>query len=248
MLTKAESPDAAIDETNLSHSLSLELERHALIAPEGTAPASLSSGVLRVGPLAIPAESGGASLSADYDFRTSTLDMQSVFHEVHVSKFWSGSPPTATVLLHGTLDSLTRKVDASNLAAGLAAEAIARESERIGAFEADMRERAAFNRRLKAWRFLDRRDAEIAAYEAEQERLKTEEEHKRLAAEYLRASEEFARSHDSGIDALVRGIGLPPPVPPLDTSHLLHGAGARAVPIPSQEQPASIQIREQRRE
>ncbi len=54
------------------------------------------------------------------------------------------------------------------LAAGLAAEAIARESDRIENFEADVRERAMFNRKRKAEEFMARREAEIAAYLAGQ--------------------------------------------------------------------------------
>ena len=42
------------------------------------------------------------------------------------------------------------------------------------------RERAYFNRRLKAEQFLARREAEIQAFKAEQERLKFEAERKRV--------------------------------------------------------------------
>jgi hypothetical protein len=80
-------------------------------------------------------------------------------------------------------------VEATLLAAGLAAEAVARESDRIANFEADMRERAMFNRKYKADRFLARREAEIDAFEADQERL-------RLMDEYRKAYEAWAASHD----------------------------------------------------
>jgi hypothetical protein len=74
----------------------------------------------------------------------------------------------------------------------LAAEAVARESDRIANFEADVRERAAFNRRLKAERFLARREAEIAAFEDEAER-------KRLMDHYLEPYSAWAESRREGL-------------------------------------------------
>ena len=77
------------------------------------------------------------------------------------------------------------------MSAGLATEAIARESERIENFEADVRERAAFNRRLKAERFLARRAAEIAAFEAAEER-------RRLMESWLGPYTEWGASRAEG--------------------------------------------------
>ena len=48
------------------------------------------------------------------------------------------------------------EIDVSPLSAGLATQAIARESDRIAALDADIRERAFFNRRLKGEQFMDR--------------------------------------------------------------------------------------------
>jgi len=50
--------------------------------------------------------------------------------------------------------------------------------------------RAYFNRRLKAERFLARREAEIEAFKAEQERLKFEAERKRVEDALLKESED----------------------------------------------------------
>jgi len=58
---------------------------------------------------------------------------------------------------------------------------------RIAALEADIRERAFFNRRLKGERFMDRRAAEIEDWRVEQARLKGLAEH--LAAEKEAAAE-----------------------------------------------------------
>ncbi len=81
------------------------------------------------------------------------------------------------------------------LAAGLASEAIARESDRIENFEADVRERAMFNRKRKADAFMTRRDAEIAAFLDAQARRK-------LMNHYLGPYSEWAAAH-----------GAPPPPP-----------------------------------
>ena len=79
----------------------------------------------------------------------------------------------------GSVDASARQIDATAFAAGLAAQTIARESDRIAALEADIRERAAFNRRLKAEQFMRLREAELAAYEADQARIKSEQDRKR---------------------------------------------------------------------
>ncbi len=107
------------------------------------------------------------------------------------------------------LDAPKRRIDVAALAAGLATQAIARESDRIATLEADIRERAFFNRRLKGERFLDRRNAEIEDWRAEQERLKGLAEHlaaqraeeARLAAEKAaaeKAAAERARGREGG--------------------------------------------------
>ena len=105
-------------------------------------------------------------------------------------KFWSGPPPSASVTVDDALDAPKRRIDAAGLAAGLATQAIARESDRIANLEADIRERAFFNRRLRGERFLDRRKEEIEDWRAEQERLTglsqhlaEQREEERLAAE-----------------------------------------------------------------
>ena len=72
-----------------------------------------------------------------------------------------------------------REIDDAMLVAGLAAQAIARESDRIATLEADLRERAYFNRVSKAEQFMARREAEIAEFDA-QARLKFEADRDRV--------------------------------------------------------------------
>jgi hypothetical protein len=115
------------------------------------------------------------------------LSTETTLIDDKTGRFWSGAPPTIEAVARGPLDGLARKIDVSLLSAGLATEAIARESERIANFEADVRERAAFNRRLKAEKFMARRAAEIAAFEAAEER-------KRLMGVYLAPYSEWGAS------------------------------------------------------
>jgi hypothetical protein len=190
VMTKTETPDAPIDETNIAHALSLELDRQPLALPDIAATAILNSGVLRVGPVRLAEPTGSALATGDFDVRSLSLAIRTVFEEARSGKFWTGPPPSLTVFLRGGLDGLQRNVDASNLAAGLAAQAIARESDRIAALEADLRERAYFNRRMKAEQFLSRREAEIEAFKVEQERLKFEAERKRVEDALLKESED----------------------------------------------------------
>ena len=174
VMAKAENPDMLIDETNLVHTLGLELDKQSLQTPDLTLGATIGSGVLRLGAVKLDAPSGQVATSAEFDIKTFGLDLRSVFTEAKGGKFWSGPPPSATVVVHSALDSPSRRIDASLLAAGLAAQAIARESDRIASLEADLRERAFFNRRLKADRFEARREAELAAFATEQARARGE--------------------------------------------------------------------------
>ncbi len=82
--------------------------------------------------------------------------------------------------------ALTRSVNADGLVAALAERAIAREVERNAALEADIRERAFFNRRLRMDRRHDeeKRAAEEAARrEQEEARRRASEDSKRRAPE-----------------------------------------------------------------
>ena len=82
--------------------------------------------------------------------------------------------------MRGPLAAPVRRIDDAALVAGLSSQAIARESDHIAAVEADIRERAFFNRVIKTEQYLDMRDREVKAYRAEQARLKVEADRKRV--------------------------------------------------------------------
>lgn len=194
VVSATEASDAPIDETNITHALTLELDRQPLALPDGATPAVLNSGVLRAGPIDVPEPSGRALATGEFDLKAFTLETRVIVEEAHADKFWTGPPPAVTVTSRGGLDAPVRKVDAALLSAGLSARAVARESDRIASLEADIRERAYFNRRLKGERFLASREAEVAAYHLEQARLKFEAERKRVEDSLLEANGERMRA------------------------------------------------------
>ena len=139
---------------------------------------SLSAGILKLGPIVAANPRVEAKLDASLDLARLTVATRlALTGSTAGLKFWSGPPPTATATVEDALGAPKRHLDVAALSAGLATQAIARESERIASLEADIRERAFFNRRLKGERLLDRRAAEVQDWQVEQERLKGLAEH-----------------------------------------------------------------------
>jgi AsmA family len=190
VVAKAQTPDAPLDETNIAFAFGAELSRAPLPIPDGSAPIALSAGVMKVGPIKISGRRVDGDLSADLDLRQLTVMTRlALASSASGLKFWSGPPPSATVVVDNALEAPRRELDVSSLSAGLAAQAIARETDRIATMEADIRERAFFNRRLKGERFMDRRQQEIQDFEVEQARLKGLAEHLRAMEEAEKAAE-----------------------------------------------------------
>jgi AsmA family len=182
VVAKAQTADAPLDETNVAYSFGNELSKAPLPIPDGPTPVALTSGTIKFGPIVITRPHGQATVSAGLDLRRMALESRIALTASAADlKFWSGPPPGATVTVDDALETQKRRVDVSSLSAGLATQAIARETERIAALEADIRERAFFNRRLKGERLMDRRAQEVQDWQVEQARLKGLAQH--LAAE-----------------------------------------------------------------
>jgi hypothetical protein len=223
VLAKVQTPDALIDETNVTHALGLEFDRQAMSLPDGTAPAVINAGVVHIGPLDIPARGGRASTSADFDLRSQEVTIRAAFSQSEGGRFWSGPPPSVAVAVTGSLDAPSRQIDASGFVAGLAAQAIAREGDRIAMLEADIRERAYFNRRMKAERFMRQRDAELAAFAADQERIKSEADRKRVEDELARPPD--AKQKTNTAPASNAGLASPAVVAPGPKADQIDPAG-----------------------
>ncbi len=244
VVARTEAPEAQLDETNIAYALGQELDKAPLKIPDGAAPLSLSAGTIKFGPLPIARPHGDATLSASFDLSTLSLETSLlVTSPIADLKFWSGPPPSATVTVQDALSAPKRRLDVAGLAAGLATQAIARETDRIANLDADIRERAFFNRRLKGERFMERRRAEVQDWIAEQarlkgvaERLETERAEavkdaaeKKAAARSSadkaatekaaeRAAEEKAAAARSAAQKLEAGKAFPPPELPPDLS------------------------------
>ncbi len=190
VVAKAQTPDAPLDETNIAFAFGNELNRAPLAIADGSAPLSLSAGVAKIGPIKIPQAQGDQALNVDFDLRTLTTQARFTLTSSSSNlKFWSGPPPSAAVTIDDALESPKRQIDISSLSAALAAQAIARETERISALEADIRERAFFNRRLKGERLMDRRQQEIQDWEVEQARMKGQAERLRFLQDAEKAAD-----------------------------------------------------------
>ena len=202
VVAKAQTPDAPLDETNIAFAFSNELNRAPLAIPDGSTPLSLSAGVMKIGPIKIPEGQGGEALSADLDLRTLTTQARfTLTSSASDLKFWSGAAPSAAVTIDNALEAPKRQIDISTLSAALAAQAIARETDRISTMEADIRERAFFNRRLKGERLMDRRQQEIQDWEVEQARLKGQAEHLRSLEEAEKAADAEAAKRAAEVAA-----------------------------------------------
>ncbi len=211
-LVRTQAPDARIDETNVTHDLGIDFDKQAMSIPDGATPVAMNGGVIHIGPLRLSStQSSQAVASADFDLRSRDLGIHATFTEANGGKFWSGPPPSVAVTVSGPVDAPARQIDASAFVAGLSAQAIARESDRIASLEADIRERAAFNRRLKAERFMREREEEEQAYEAEQARLKSEQDRKRVEDELLKANE---LRQDKPAAPVAPSPPVSPPLPP----------------------------------
>ena len=210
----------------------------------------LSAGAIKLGPLAIARPRAAGSFSASLDLTTLALETRLALTAPSAGlKFWSGPPPSATITVHDALEAPKRRVDVAALSAGLATQAIGRESDRIAALEADIRERAFFNRRLKGERFMDKRAAEIEDWRAEHARLKGLAEHleaeraqaERAAAEKAaaekaaadKAAAEKAAAKAAAEVANEKAVAIKPQLPPDLPADVAPGADQGGIAVPA---------------
>ena len=193
VVARAEADSMTADERAVASAFARDFERGALSLGEARFDALIASGVLRAQTARAPAAEADADVSAGglFDLRTgrgeTVVDMQARA----APKGWSGPAPRVRIVWSGAADKPARMIDASALSSALTARALVREGARIAALEADIRERAAFNRRLKAQDWLRQRAAEIDAFHREEARLA--EEAARREDERLRAEADSRR-------------------------------------------------------
>ena len=250
VVARAQAPGAQLDETNIAYEFGKALDTGPLPIPDGSTPVLLSAGAIKLGPLAIARPRAAGSFSASLDLTTLALETRLALTAPSAGlKFWSGPPPSATITVHDALEAPKRRVDVAALSAGLATQAIGRESDRIAALEADIRERAFFNRRLKGERFMDKRAAEIEDWRAEHARLKGLAEHleaeraqaERAAAEKAaaekaaadKAAAEKAAAKAAAEVANEKAVAIKPQLPPDLPADVAPGADQGGIAVPA---------------
>lgn len=150
VIDAAEAEKIVAAEQSVTSALASELDRAALTAASWRAPVTLAAGALRLGQTGLTELPARVEVSAAFDLRGFAFEMRAAVAALAAPKYWTGGPPQAAIVWKGVWPLLERQVDAAALVNGLAAAAIQRDSERLAAMDADIRERAYFNRRLKA--------------------------------------------------------------------------------------------------
>lgn len=175
--------DASESETaRLQDRLNAALDRDAWALGEVTLPFTLAGGLIRLQPFSFDRNGLRAEASGIVDLRALNADLRLGLKPLGaLPKGWPGDAPQIGIAWRGPLTALRRESDVSALSNTVAARALAREIERVEAFEADARERAAHARRLRAEREMHENERKLGEF------LKAEEE--RRIAEQKRAEE-----------------------------------------------------------
>ena len=165
-------------------------------------PFTLAGGLARLQPVVFERDGLRTEVGGIVDIRALSADLRLALKPLGaLPKGWPGDAPQIAVAWRGPLSELRRESDVNALANTVAARALAREIERVEAFEADARERAWFSRRLRAERemrenerrlgeFLKAEEEKRLADERRQEELRKAEEARRLAEEAKRLADE----------------------------------------------------------
>lgn len=178
VLALADAHKLTVEEGEMKRTLARELDRGATSIADQAYDLTAAAGTVRLNPVA-----SDGPMKLGLDLRNLTLDQRLVQTIAASPKDWEGSLPHMEVTFKGPVAAPARDVEAGNFINGIAAREIARDTARIAALDADIRERAAFNRRLKA-------DRQSRQNEISLQRFLDEEEARRKAEEARRVAEE----------------------------------------------------------
>lgn len=193
------------DASRLRDRLGEALDRDSWALGDVTLPFTLAGGLIRLQPFSFERDALKAEASGIIDLRGLTADLRLGLRPIGpLPKDWPGDAPQIGIAWRGALSDLKRESDVSALSNTVAARALAREIERVEAFEADARERAMHARRLRAERemrenerqlnlFLKAQEEARIAEEKRQEEARRIEEQRRQAEEQRRQAEEQRR-------------------------------------------------------
>jgi len=153
-----------VDERDLRASLLRESERAPYQAAQREVVFSAAAGVMRLESFNAP------RLSMIFDARQWSAEARFALPSPTHPRDWQGDPPEATLIWQGKWAAMQRTVDAAPLFNAISARAIARGTLRAEALDEDIRERAAIQRRAKAFEFLRRREREILLFGQDERR------------------------------------------------------------------------------
>jgi hypothetical protein len=179
ILTASEKDEFLADPAEIGRTLAQALDTGQLNYGGRQLGVALATGVLRFDPIGTDMPPLRVETSAAIDLRNWSLDQRTTLTQDPPTADWSGAPPSVSIESKGPIATPTRSIDAAALINGLAARAIERESERIEMLDADIRERAFFNRRLKADDYQRQREQELNRFAEEERRRRAEEERRR---------------------------------------------------------------------
>ena len=165
VMAEAEAGKLYVSENDFLGALRRELDKAPLALTSRDLEMRLAGGVARL---------SSPDASASVDLRRMALEARVQLPVGELPKDWSEAPPQVALVWRGSLAAPQRDVEAGSFINGLAVRAIARESARIEALEADLRERAFFARRKRGLDFLHRRERELTVFLAEQAKLDRE--------------------------------------------------------------------------
>jgi hypothetical protein len=172
-------------------------------------PFVISAGVARLSPFADERPNAGLSAAGALDLRSGAAELRAALQGKTIPRGWTGPLPQIAVTWRGPWRAAARSYDVSVLSNAVSQRALQREIERVEALEADIRERAAFNRRLRAER--ERREEEARAAAADARRREERAREERLREERERA-ERASAPQPAPIFAPAAAPPLPPPV------------------------------------
>lgn len=185
----AEKDAIAPDERTISVALQKAFEQAPLRFGALDMDVLAAGGVVRFQPVKVAAPGAEVVLSGAFNVRSLGVEQALEIVSRTTPPRWTDPNPRARIVWSGLPDEASRSIDSAALVNGLSARAILRESARIEALEADIRERAMFYRRMRADEWRRQREGEIRAFVIEQERL----EKLRLEAERRAEAERLAR-------------------------------------------------------
>lgn len=199
------------------------LERNTLALGGTTASITLSNGVARIGPIQISRAPYSLQGTINADLRTMKFDSRFNLYTDQGPANWSGPNPQAGLAFRTNMqNAVEREIDVSTLTNILTTRQVSRELQRLEAqqkeqlrielLQYDQRERAFFEKRLKAGRDADERAKKLA----DAQKLTEEQRQADLAK---KAQQDFFNLIKNSLTPLQTPLQTPPlppaPIPPL---------------------------------